>query len=109
MGKRDGRIHAFAGVRPDLDEVMTFPARRATLAAALAKLDELADGADFVLGHNLIGFDLPQLPAVDTLRLNPLAFPKNPYHYLVKYYQDGQLKRGGSTTRSWMPGSAGGA
>ena len=106
VGKRDGRIHAFAGVRPDLDEVMTFPARRATLAAALAKLDELADGADFVLGHNLIGFDLPhlqaaspqlrllQLPAVDTLRLNPLAFPKNPYHYLVKHYQDGQLKRG---------------
>ena len=103
VGKRDGRIHAFAGVRPDLDEVMTFPARRATLAAALAKL---ADGADFVLGHNLIGFDLPhlqaaspqlrllQLPAVDTLRLNPLAFPKNPYHYLVKHYQDGHLKRG---------------
>ena len=106
VGKGDGRIHAFAGVRPDLDEVLTFPGRRATLAAALAKLDELTDGADFVLGHNLIGFDLPhlqaaspqlrllQLPAVDTLRLNPLAFPKNPYHYLVKHYQDGQLKRG---------------
>jgi ATP-dependent DNA helicase RecQ len=54
-----------------------------------------------VLGHNLIGFDLPhlqaaspQLSAVDTLRLNPLAFPRNPYHYLVKHYQDGQLKRG---------------
>ena len=85
----------------DLDEVTTFPARRATLAAALAKLDELAGGADFVLGHNLIGFDLPhlqaaspQLSAVDTLRLNPLAFPRNPYHYLVKHYQDGQLKRG---------------
>lgn len=27
----------------------------------------------------------------DTLRLNPLAFPKNPYHHLVKHYQDGQL------------------
>ena len=50
---------------------------------------------DFLLGHNLIDFDLPhlraanpdlrllQLPAVDTLRLNPLAFPRNPYHYLV--------------------------
>ena len=105
VGKQDGRIHSFAGVRPDLDRVLTFPARRATLSAALAKLDELSDGADFVLGHNLIGFDLPhlqaaspqlrllQLPAVDTLRLNPLAFPKNPYHYLVKHYQDGQLKR----------------
>ena len=56
--------------------------------------------------HNLIDFDLPhlqaanpglrllRLPAVDTLRLNPLAFPRNPYHHLVKHYQDGQLKRG---------------
>ena len=34
------------------------------------------------------------MPAVDTLRLNPLAFPRNPYHHLVKHYQDGQLKRG---------------
>ena len=24
----------------------------------------------------------------------PLAFPRNPYHHLVKHYQDGQLKRG---------------
>ena len=58
------------------------------------------------LGHNLIAFDLPhleavgpdlrllKLPAVDTLRLNPLAFPRNPYHHLVKHYQDGGLKQG---------------
>ena len=101
VGIKDGLIYALAGVRADLDEVLTFPARRATLSTALAKQDELADGADFVLAHNLIGFDLrhleaasPQLrllvlPAVDTLRLNPLAFPENPYHY-----QEGQLKRG---------------
>ena len=31
---------------------------------------------------------------VDTLRLNPLAFPRNPYHHLVKDYQDGELRRG---------------
>ena len=31
---------------------------------------------------------------MDTLRLNPLAFPRNPYHYLVKHYQDGQIRRG---------------
>ena len=76
------------------------------LAQALSNLDNLAEGAEFVLGHNLIGFDLPilqalnpnlqllQLPAVDTLRLNPLAFPRNPYHHLVKHYQDGALRRG---------------
>ncbi len=37
---------------------------------------------------------LLQLPAVATLRLKPLAFPQNPYHYLVKHYQDGSLRRG---------------
>ena len=76
------------------------------LPTALAKLDELAEGAEFILGHNVIDFDLRHLkafspnlrllrmPAVDTLRLNPLAFPRNPYHHLVKHYQDGQLRRG---------------
>src|SRR5690606_31028443 len=28
------------------------------------------------------------------LRLNPLAFPRNPYHHLVKHYQDAGLSRG---------------
>ncbi len=106
VGRDDGRIHALAGVRPDTDASFTYPGPRGGLAAALAKLDDLAQGADFLLGHNLIDFDLPhlraanpnlslpQLPAVDTLRLNPLAFPRNPYHYLVKHYQDGSLRRG---------------
>ena len=103
---RDRRIRAFAGVRADSGKALIFPMGWVGLAGALAKLDELSDGADFVLGHNLIEFDLAhlqainprlrllRLPAVDTLRLNPLAFPRNPYHHLVKHYQDGQLKRG---------------
>ena len=37
---------------------------------------------------------LLRLAAVDTLRLNPLAFPRHPYHHLVKHYQDGGLRRG---------------
>ena len=106
VGVRDRRIHAFAGVRPDTGQSLTFSGAADGLAAALAKLDDLADGAEVVLGHNLIDFDLPhlraanpslrllRLPAVDTLRLSPLAFPRNPYHHLVKHYQDGQLKRG---------------
>ena len=76
------------------------------LSAALTELDSLAETASFVLGHNLIAFDLPhleaanprlqllKLPVIDTLRLSPLAFPRNPYHRLVKHYQDGGLKRG---------------
>jgi ATP-dependent DNA helicase RecQ len=102
VGKEDSRIHRFAAVRGDTGESMHF--RGGDLNASLAKLDRLADGAAFVVGHNLIEFDakhltasnpnlrLLQLPQVDTLRLNPLAFPRNPYHHLVKHYQDGQLK-----------------
>ena len=101
---RIDRIYAFAAVRPDVDQPLVF--HDGDLATALAELDEFADGADFLLGHNLIDFDLHRLrsaksdlrllglPAVDTLRLSPLAFPRNPYHHLVKHYQDGQLKRG---------------
>ena len=104
--KSDSRIYALAGVRPDTGPSTIFPAGRQSLKQALDKLDTLANGADFLLGHNLIEFDLPhlravapdlrllRLPAVDTLRLNPLAFPRNPHHHLVKHYQDGQLKRG---------------
>ena len=106
VGVKDRRIRAFAGVRPDTGQSLTLPVAGNSLAGALAKLDDLAGGAEFLLGHNLIEFDLPhlkaaspnlgllRLPAVDTLRLNPLAFPRNPYHHLVKHYQDGQLKRG---------------
>ncbi|TCS59610.1 ATP-dependent DNA helicase RecQ [Primorskyibacter sedentarius] len=31
---------------------------------------------------------------IDTLWLNPLAFPRNPYHHLVKHYHDGRLLSG---------------
>ena len=104
VGRADDRIHAVAGVRPDTGQSVAVP--RVGRNPALARLDELSDGADFLLGHNLIDFDLPHLraanpglrllnlPAVDTLRLNPLAFPRNPYHHLVKHYQDGSLVRG---------------
>ena len=104
VGRQDGRIRAFAAVRAETEEALTF--RGSALGLALARLDAFAGGADCLLGHNLIAFDLPhlaaanpdlrllRLPAVDTLRLNPLAFPRNPYHRLVKHYQDGQLKRG---------------
>ena len=103
---RNRRIRALAGVRRDTGQSLVFPSVGDDLTRALAQLDEFADGADFILGHNLIDFDLTHLraanpnlrllglPAIDTLRLNPLAFPRNPYHHLVKHYQDGKLKRG---------------
>ena len=106
VGVKDQRIHAFAAMRPDTGQSLAFPNGAESRDAALSRLDHLAQDADFLLGHNILAFDLLHLaaakpdlqllnlPAVDTLRLNPLAFPRNPYHHLVKHYQDGQLSRG---------------
>ena len=105
VGKKNNLIHAFAAVRPDTGQSVVF--RNGDLQSKLPKLDDLADGVSFLLGHNLIDFDLPhlaaakpdlrllKLPSVDTLWLSPLAFPRNPYHKLVKHYQDA-----GSKTRT---------
>ena len=104
VSRESGRIHGIGAVRGDTGRRLAHSG--GGLVAALAKLDDLANGASFILGHNLIAFDLPhlsaakpdlrllKLPAIDTLRLSPLAFPSNPYHHLVKHYQDGGLKRG---------------
>jgi len=104
VGVKDNRIHEFAAVRGD--DRTSLVRGKQNLNAGLKKLDAFAEGLTFLLGHNIIAFDLPHLeaaepnlailalPAVDTLRLNPLAFPRNPYHRLVKHYQDGQLHRG---------------
>ncbi|HBK57659.1 MAG TPA: RecQ family ATP-dependent DNA helicase, partial [Xanthomonadales bacterium] len=101
VGRNTGRIEQLAALRADTGDTVVFPP--GTLQDALGKMDALSDGAAFVIGHNLIAFDLPHLravdpnrrllnmPVIDTLRLSPLAFPRNPYHHLVKHYQDGQL------------------
>ena len=105
VGVRERRIDRFAAVRGSTGQA--FAGRGGSrLAQALLDLDRFAHGAHFLLGHNLVEFDAPilaaanadlkllGLPMLDTLRLNPLAFPRNPYHHLVKHYQEGQLKRG---------------
>ena len=129
VSRKDDRIYAFAGVVADSDHSVVWAkkSRSATQPdecvvlydgdrvietrsaesanEALTELDKLAECADFVVGHNLIDFDLPRLqaavpelklltlPAVDTLWLNPLAFPRHPYHHLVKHYKDARLVR----------------
>ena len=69
----------------------------------LLELDQMAAEADHLVGHNILAFALPRLralhaglglldmPALDTLHLNPLAFPAHPYHRLVKHHRDGGL------------------
>ena len=98
------RILSFAAVRPDRETALVH--RSGDPAAALRRLDAFARESAFLLGHNIIRFDLNHLaaasgglevirkPAIDTLWLNPLAFPKNPYHHLVKHHQDGRLQAG---------------
>ncbi len=102
-----GRILSFAAVRSDESATCTY--RGGNLAKALLALDAYSSGADFVLGHNVILHDLPHLqeanaglqilakPPIDTLWLNPLAFPRNPYHRLVKHYKDGRLQAGSAS------------
>ncbi|MHB8908645.1 MAG: RecQ family ATP-dependent DNA helicase [Syntrophales bacterium] len=104
VGIHNSRIHHFAAVRGDNGQSFVF--RKGDLVESLGRLDDFAGDSALLLGHNLITFDAPhlaavrpdmrllKLPRVDTLRLNPLAFPRNPYHHLVKHYQDGQLSSG---------------
>src|SRR3990172_5739686 len=94
----DKRILKIGALRPDTGQFLHFKGKY-SLAAALDEVDGLAVGATFVLGHNVIrhdlnllkalapGLKLLALPVVDTLALSPLAFPRNPYHHLVKDYR----------------------
>ena len=68
-------------------------------STALKELDHFCKDCNFLLGHNLIDHDLRilrqndpdlhllQKRVIDTLYLSPLAFPRNPYHRLVKDYK----------------------
>lgn len=101
---KSARIFAFAATtnddsRPALVE-------KGSSASALSHLDTYCKSFDSAIGHNILHHDLPHLAAaaprfaalaeapIDTLWLNPLAFPRNPYHHLVKHYHDGRLQSG---------------
>ncbi len=89
------KIGAFA---PGSGETLAFKGAF-NLHAALSALDDFCRKAAFLLGHNITRHDLEclksvrsdlklyALPLIDTLWLSPLAFPKNPYHHLVKDYK----------------------
>lgn len=98
-------VFAFAAVTLDPSSPVV-SAQRGGLSDGLDALEEALNTKDFIIGHNIRGHDLPHLAAhrksfaraaaahVDTLWLNPLAFPRNPYHHLVKHYHDGRLQAG---------------
>lgn len=94
----EARIHKIGAWRADTGQSAAFQGRY-TETRVRAALDGLALGAEFLLGHNIALHDLPifrkrhpglalhGLPVIDTLWLSPLAFPRNPYHRLVKDYK----------------------
>lgn len=90
------KLKEIGAYRPDINVRLRLNGKAADL---VSKLDQVTEGATFVLGHNVIAFDQPtlsllhpeltlhRLPMVDTLELSPVAFPQNPYHRLVKDYK----------------------
>ena len=98
-------IGAIGAVHVDSSTTHAWRGDKGRLHSALTALDAFADGASCLVGHNIIEHDLGllakhapdlallRLPAIDTLYLSPLAFPENPYHHLVKQYQEPALAR----------------
>jgi ATP-dependent DNA helicase RecQ len=97
-------IFDFAAVWCGGDRVIRSQKRH--VEAALDQFEAALTEAEFLIGHNILRHDLPHLAAarprlvrlanapIDTLWLNPLAFPRNPYHRLIKHYHDGRLQSG---------------
>ena len=85
VGVEDNKIHDIGVVRSD---GATFH------SSSLHDFTSFIADADFICGHNVIHHDLQYInaavdrdltiPAIDTLYLSPLLFPKNPYHSLLK-------------------------
>lgn len=104
VNPKTAQVFAFAAVRQNGEPVSIF--KDGLLEAGLDLLEQSIDGFAHPIGHNFLQHDLAHLVAVrprlskmmqapvDTLWLNPLAFPRNPYHHLVKHYTDGQLQAG---------------
>ena len=98
-------IGAIGAILADQSSTYTWKGDAKLRHQALARLDQFAGGASCLVGHNIIEHDLAllarhnsdlgllKLPAIDTLYLSPLAFPENPYHHLVKQYQEPALAR----------------
>ena len=99
------RIIALAAVKSHTGEALHRRFKGNVKPHVWRELEAFAEDAEVLVGHNLIAFDLDflhtarpelkllKLPLLDTLRLSPLAFPRNPYHRLVKHYKDGGIVR----------------
>lgn len=101
---KTGKIFDMAAVQFGDGPAIVAP--KGGLGRGLDALEAALGTSQHVLGHNILRHDLEHLLAarprlfdkmaapIDTLWLNPLAFPRNPYHHLVKHYHDGRLQAG---------------
>ncbi|MDX8409525.1 MAG: RecQ family ATP-dependent DNA helicase [Mariprofundales bacterium] len=82
-----------------VDEAAFYRDGKIAIASACSDLRDFIGDSRFIIGHNIAQHDWPWLVdhypllksmqdrLIDTLVLNPLAFPANPYHRLVKDYK----------------------
>ena len=101
---KTARIFALAAVWND--DRPALKSGNGLLDGHIDQLEEAVAGIAHPIGHNFLQHDMEHLIAarprlariiqgpIDTLWLNPLAFPRNPYHHLVKHYHDGRLAAG---------------
>lgn len=92
-------ITALGAFRPANHTTFHWTGHPRELPTALLRLADFCRNADLLVGHNWRRHDAAllapheaarevlQLPVLDTLELSPLAFPRNPYHHLVKDYK----------------------
>lgn len=97
--EKGDQIFAIGAVRSDSADAFNSACSPARAASVAASLNSFGREGRVLLGHNLRRHDgpllrdqLPQLeclhwPVLDTLELSALAFPRNPYHRLVKGYK----------------------
>ena len=95
----DGRVRAVGALLRGREFLRAKLRPGERTAAAFRELEEFGVGAQYVVGHFILGFDLSilrkhlpgsdlwDLPVIDTLYLAPLAAPEHPYHRLVKGYK----------------------
>ncbi|MDT3678947.1 MAG: RecQ family ATP-dependent DNA helicase [Burkholderiaceae bacterium] len=97
---KNNRIFKLGAARSDSDSTLDLgDTGRSSQQYVAQRLNQFAQGADLIVGHNVRRHDLPaleaqfpgldwlHLPILDTLELSPLAFPRNPYHRLIKGYK----------------------
>lgn len=92
-------LFQIGAMRTDTGQTYESARNRHALAQATPILNDMAKGAHWLMGHNIVDYDWPllhkhaptlpllSLPLIDTLRLSPLAFPQNPYHRLIKNHK----------------------